>query len=474
MTEREHERWNSQWTDLLLESMAEGVFTLSRDGKVTRWNPAMERITGYKEDEALGKSCEMLSFNRCLDENCPGDVKKCGILRGRVVNGKECVLRHKDGFDIPVLKNARAIRSSDGSILGVVETLTDLSRLKRAEIQVEQASRLLGERHGFGNIIGKSHGMQRVFEWVEKAAASNATVLVQGDSGTGKEIVAGAVHFHSHRKDQPFVAVSCSALPESLLESELFGHVRGAFTGAVRDRVGRFEEANGGTLFLDEVGEISPYIQVKLLRVLQEREFERLGETRTRTVDIRVIAATNRDLLERVREGAFREDLYYRLHVFPIHIPPLSRRREDIPLLAEHFIDQQNRKTGRRVRDLSHEALARLMDYPWPGNVRELENAVEHAFVLCPGARIELGHLPIEIRHYGERSPEGPTLADPQERNRKAGITREILRQQLDACEWNKAEVARRLGISRTAVWKRMKKWGIPLKKEEPDHHAGP
>jgi PAS domain S-box-containing protein len=444
--------------------MGEGVFTLDPAGRITRWNPAMQQITGYPREEALGRTCEMLSFNRCLDQNCPGDAGKCGILSGKIVAPKECVLRHKDGFDIPVLKNARAIKESDGTIIGVVETVTDLSRLKRAELQVEEVSRLLGEKHQYGNIIGKSRGMQGVFESLENAAASDATVIVQGESGTGKELVAGAIHVHSHRKDKLLVAVNCSALPESLLESELFGHVRGAFTGAVRDRIGRFEEADGGTLFLDEVSEISPYIQVKLLRVLQEREFERVGETKKRIVDIRIIVATNRDLLEMVREGTFREDLYYRLRVFPILLPPLRRRKEDIPLLVRHFINQQNRKTGKHLRRLSHKAMGALMDYPWPGNVRELENAVEHAFVLCQKDPIEIPHLPIEIREY-EQQPNTLTLPSTPPVNRGGTINREDLVHLLETCDWNKAEVARRIGLSRTAIWKYMKKWNIPLKK---------
>jgi PAS domain S-box-containing protein len=455
---------NGRFVDLLLESMAEGVFTLDVHGKITRWNPAMERITGYTEAEALGRTCELLSFNQCFDQSCPGDAGKCGILKGTRIEAKECVLRHKGGFDIPVLKNARAIKVSDGTIIGVVETLTDLSRLKRAELKVERASRLLEERHGFGNIVGKSHRMQVVFESMEKAAASNATVLIQGESGTGKELAAGAIHFQGSRKNGPLVTVNCSALPEALLESELFGHVRGSFTGALRDRIGRFEEADGGTLFLDEVGAISPYIQVKLLRVLQEREFERVGESRKRTVDIRIIAATNRDLFEMVREGAFREDLYYRLRVFPISLPPLRERKEDIPLLAAHFLERQNRKTGKRIQGVASSAMGRLMDYPWPGNVRELENAVEHAFVLCESGRIDLAHLPLEIREYG-RQPTVLTTPPSDGRNRSEKLTREGLLELLESCDWNKAEVARRIGRSRTAVWKYMKKWGLPLRK---------
>ena len=310
-------------------------------------------------------------------------------------------------------------------------------------------------------MVGKSDAMVQVFSTIRAAASSDATILIQGESGTGKELVAAAIHAFGHRADRPLVTVNCTALPESLLESELFGHVRGAFTGAIRDRVGRFEEAQGGTLFLDEVAELTPLIQVKLLRVLQEKEIERVGESKRRKVDIRVIAATNRDLYTQVREGRFREDLYYRLKVFPIQLPPLRSRREDIPLLVDHFIRAQNEKGGRNVRGVSPESMRILLQYPWPGNVRELENAIEHAFVLCRGEEIELPDLPLELR-------EGKRLeaSSKEERSgRRAKPTREELLRLLDECGWNKAEAGRRMGLSRTAVWKHMKKWGIPLKK---------
>jgi transcriptional regulator with GAF, ATPase, and Fis domain len=266
----------------------------------------------------------------------------------------------------------------------------------------------------------------------------------------------------------PFVAVSCSALSETLLESELFGHVKGAFTGAIRDRAGRFEEADGGTIFLDEIGEITPFIQVKLLRVLQEREIERVGESKRRKIDIRIIAATNRDLFSLVKKGNYREDLYYRLKVYPITIPPLRKRKEDIPLLAGHFIGAQNRKTGKKIEGLTQSSMGILMDYTWPGNVRELENAIEHAFVLCSGQYIDIFDLPVEIRQLAYRpglaegTPPAKGNAIPDEK-----LSREILVEVLNECGWNKAEVGRRVGLSRTAIWKYMKKWDIPLRRSE-------
>ena len=457
-----------RFAGLLLDAMADGVFTLDKQGRISSWNPAMERITGYKPSEAIGQSCMMLNFSRCLTKSCPGGMLECGIYQKGAVDNKECSLRHKNGQDVPILKSARIVKDKQGDVIGVVETVNDLTELQKARRAAEEANRRLAEMHRMGNIIGKSQATLQVFAGIKAAAASEATILIQGESGTGKELVAGAIHFHSERKDGPLVTVNCSALPESLLESELFGHVRGAFTGAIRDRVGRFEEAGGGTIFLDEIGEISPFIQVKLLRALQEKEIERVGESSRRKVDIRIITATNRDLYSRVQEGHFREDLYYRLKVFPIHVPPLRERREDIVLLVNHFIDSQNKKTGKHIRRLSEAAMRILLDYNWPGNVRELENAIEHAFVLCAGDEIDVFDLPVEIRRMEYQPMAASRPASPsQPLPRRSQLTRSLLMDLLESCEWNKAEVARQVGMSRTAIWKYMKKWNIPLKREK-------
>lgn len=461
-----HEIWDSRLLSQIVNSMADGVFTMDTKGRIASWNPSMEKITGYTVSEAMGKSCEILGCSRCFDKDCPTNFKECGILRHGKVEDNECLLRHKEGHNIPVIKNARAVRDESGAIIGVVETVKDLTELKKARLKAEEASRRLREIHEFGNIIGKSHTMQQVFGAIKAAAGSSATILIQGESGTGKELVAGAIHYNSPLKDKPLVTVNCSALSESLLESELFGHAKGAFTGALRDRIGRFEEANGGTVFLDEIGEVSPFIQVKLLRVLQEREIERVGESRKRKIDIRVIAATHQELYHQVRAGRFREDLYYRLKVFPISIPPLRKRKEDIPLLVNHFLHAQNAKTGKDIRNLSSQATRLMLDYSWPGNVRELENAIEHAFVLCERDQIDIFELPVDIRkmEYQPITPELPEVPKKTVSSRRRP-TRETLLELLDECDWNKAEVGRRIGLSRTAIWKYMKKWGIPLRK---------
>ncbi len=467
MTSSTHDLWDNRLLSQIITAMADGVFTLDKDGRISSWNPAMERITGYSSTDALGNTCSILQCSRCFGKDCPNGFKACGILTHGQGEDNECLVRHRDGYDVPVIKSARAVRDEDGNIIGIVETLTDMTELNKARKKVEEAYRRLGEKFRFDNIIGKSRTMQQVFAAIEAAAASSATVLVQGESGTGKELVASAIHFNSLVKDGPFVVVNCSALPETLLESELFGHAKGAFTGAIRDRKGRFEEADGGTIFLDEIGELTPLIQVKLLRVLQEREIERVGESKRRKVNIRVIAATNRDLYKLVHEGLFRQDLYYRLKVFPIFLPALRERKDDIPLLINNFIEIHNRKTGKNITGLSHQAMHAVMDYSWPGNVRELENAVEHAFVLCNSQQIELSDLPMEIRRIVIDSECRENYRMPvQTKRTPVKLNREELLILLEDCAWNKAEVARRVGLSRTAIWKYMKKWDIPLRKD--------
>jgi two-component system response regulator HydG len=448
----------------LLESMASGVFTLNDEGAITSWNPAMQRISGYSPEEAVGQKCTLLKFSRCFNAVCPLSIKKCGIYKHGKVDGKECYLQHKRGHNVPVIKSARLVTNSKGEVEGIVETVTDLQELYKARLEAEEANLRLGEIHRLDNVIGKSQAMNQVFLSLKAASGSDATVLIQGESGTGKELVAGAIHYNSERSNKPFVTVNCSALAESLLESELFGHVRGAFTGAVRDRAGRFEQADGGTLFLDEIGDISPFIQTKLLRALQEKEIERVGDSKKRKVNIRIIAATNKDLFGLVRNGNFREDLYYRLKVFPITIPPLRKRKEDIPLLLSHLIKAQNNKSGKQIEGVSTQAMRIIMDYSWPGNVRELENAIEHAFVLCTEKHIDIFDLPIEIRqveyHLASQNPSPANIAYPNVRQK---LTRDRLLDLLQACDWNKAEVSRRIGLSRTSIWKYMKKWSIPL-----------
>ncbi|MFW5863746.1 MAG: sigma-54 interaction domain-containing protein [Desulfohalobiaceae bacterium] len=469
-----HAVWNVRFLNQIMDSMAEGVFTMDMQGRITSWNQAMEKISGYTASQALGQTCALLGFSKCFGKHCPESINSCGILEHGSSEPKECVLRHKEGRDVPVIKQARVVKDEQEQIIGIVETITDVSELEKARQKAEEANLLLTRHYSLHNLIGQSRAMQEVFRRVKAAAGSRASVLIQGESGTGKELIASAIHYNSELGSQPFVTVNCSALSKTLLESELFGHAKGSFTGAHKDRRGRFEEAHGGSVFLDEIGDLSPPIQVKLLRVLQEREIERVGESRPRRVDIRVISASNRDLGELVSQGSFRQDLYYRLNVFPILVPPLRQRKEDIPLLISHFIQQQNQLTNKSVKGIQHKGLRLLMDYDWPGNVRELENAIQHAFVLCEQELLRPEDLPREIRS-GKSALQAPARHPDQIQPRhpiKAGsLDKAELWRLLQDCGWNKAEAARHLGISRTAIWKYMKKWNIPL--QDPGSEPG-
>ncbi len=460
----ESEIHNNQFTKLLLESISEGIFILDMNGKIILWNLAMEKITGYSAYEVEGKSCRILDFNKCFGKECPGGMGECDILEYERKGPTECLLSHKDGYAISVRKNARVIKNIKGKIIGVVEVVTDITELEKTKLKMEETTRRLGGVNICGGIVAKSDIMQNVFSFIKASASTNTTVLIEGESGTGKELVASAIHSMSERRNNPMITVNCGALPESLLESELFGHIKGAFTNANNNRIGRFEMANGGTIFLDEIGDITPYIQVKLLRVLQQKEIERVGESKKRKIDIRVIAATNKNLKTLVDKGIFREDLYYRLKVFPIFLPPLRKRKEDISLLVDHFIKINNQGKNPKVKGISKSAIKFFMDYSWPGNVRELINAIEYAFVLSPGKQIEIEDIPPEIRTQNLEFKENRIYEKKLDFNK---IDKKKLTNLLKECDWNKAEVARQIGKSRTLVWKYMKKWDIPLRKEE-------
>jgi PAS domain S-box-containing protein len=439
--------------ETVLQTMAEGLFVVDSDGIIRFCNNGLEQMSGFSADEILGKHCNDIMVCAC------GSMSECGLFSAGAINNIECQLKKADGSRLWILKNGRVLRDDDGNAMGGVETITDISALKQEQrknaVLAEQVSRETGRFH---LLVGKSKPMQDVYDLIDLAAAATATVLITGETGTGKELVARTIHEKSPRKNGPLVKVNCSALTETLLESELFGHARGSFTGAVKDKIGRFEMADGGTLFLDEIGEISPYIQVKLLRFLQEREFERVGEGTTRKADVRIIAATNRDLRSLVGQGEFREDLYYRLKVFPVRLPPLRQRKEDVGLLISHFIDKFNKQTGKSISGLTSDAAVTLMDYCWPGNIRELENAIEHAFVTCREKEIGLFDLPLEIRHVELRSaecrPDG--TASPFVQMRK--ITKEVVEEALRASGGNKSRAAQSLGIDRTTLWRHLKR----------------
>ncbi len=379
----------------ILDSLADGVFTVDPQWNVTFFNRAAARITGIEPDEALGRKCWEVFRSSLCDGGCA--LRACIQDGGTVVDQPIFIVR-ADGERVPVSISAAPLAAADGTPLGGVETFRDLTEIHLLRKAMEAS-------YTFEDIVGKSPALEKLFAILPQVAASPSTALLTGESGTGKELFARALHNLSARKDGPFVAVNCGALPETLLESELFGYKAGAFTDARRDKPGRFDEAAGGTLFLDEIGDMPPALQVKLLRVLQDGTYRPLGDSAARRADVRVVAATNQDLEQLVAGGRFRNDLYYRLNVVRLRLPPLRERREDIPLLAAHFVRKFAALRGKPIQGLDQRALAALLDHPFPGNVRELENAIEFAFILCPGGLIRPEHLPEGLRPAPEAAP---------------------------------------------------------------------
>lgn len=437
----------------IVNTMNDGVIVVDRNLKVVAMNRAAQLITGYDSVDGLTRACaEICRSNRC-GVACPmADAFTSGEEPPEV----EMQILTKHNEMRTVRARVRLLRDSNDEIIGGMEIIRDVTARRIPRLRI-------AARESFGALIGKSRAMQQLYQLIEDISDSTATVLIYGETGTGKELVAHAIHENSPRCNGPFVKVNCGAIPETLLEAELFGYVRGAFTDAVTDKPGRFELAHGGTIFLDEIGEISPAVQVKLLRVLQEREFERLGGIQTIKVDVRVIAATNRNLREAVQNGQFREDLYYRLNVIPIYIPPLRERREDIPLLVEHFAEKFRNETKRPIDGISPEAMAIFIEYDWPGNVRELENALEYAFVVCKAGYIEPHHLPIHIQ---QAAAEKGFKIDTDEHievevNNCDESERDKLLALLEANDWDLDKCARALRVHRTTLWRKMKKCGI-------------
>jgi PAS domain S-box-containing protein len=425
----------------ILDSLAEGVITIDKNWKITSANAAAERILGVKATDLLGRICgTVLHADRCNDA-CPlaRTLEQNDPARDELVH-----LTRADGRPIEVSMNVAVLRGPDGDAMGGVLSFREFTEVERLRAE------LAGEHH-FHGIIGKSAAARKVFRLIEEVADSASTVLITGESGTGKEMAANALQLISSRRTGPYVKVNCAVFSDGVLESELFGHVKGAFTDACSDRRGRFELAHTGTLFLDEIGDISPRIQVKLLRVLQEKQFERVGGEEPVEVDVRIIAATHRDLAQLVREGTFREDLFYRLNVIPIHLPPLRDRREDIPLLVQHFLRKYQLVTGKNVERIHDRTLDVLVSHPWPGNVRQLENAVEYAFARARGEILTVDLLPPDVRAANP----GRVASGPE-----TGETWEI-RRALERNHWHHGLTAKELGISRTTLWRKMKKLGL-------------
>ncbi|TNF22371.1 MAG: PAS domain S-box protein [Deltaproteobacteria bacterium] len=444
-----------RYVDLIFDHIPHGIFTVDAGRRITAFNPTAEQITGFRQEEVIGQECwRVFRSSHC--------ERRCFLQRsmdvGEAHRDREVEIVRRDGQRLAVAVSTAAL--SDGShILGGVEMFRDLSEVRALR------QRLAGTYHT-GDIISKSAAMRPVRELVPLLARSDSSVLIQGETGTGKELVARAIHSLGPRAKHAFVAVNCGAIPETLVESELFGHVRGAFTGAHSDRVGRFAMAQGGTLLLDEIGDVAPSVQVKLLRVLQERQFTPVGSSRSVTADVRVIAATNRDLAAEAARGRFRRDLLYRLDVVTLTLPPLRDRPEDIPLLVDHFVSRFNALQRRGILGVSGSAMARLMAYRFPGNVRELENIIEHAFVVCEGDVIRASDLPPSV-HGGAtavlpsplevpRPPADAAALGPLESAEAAAI-----RQALNAHGGSRADAAQALGISRSTLWRKMRRFGI-------------
>lgn len=427
---------------MILDSVADGVFTVDDNFIITSFNRAAQEITGVPVGEALGRPCcEVFRA-----EICEGDCAlKQTVRTGKPVVNKAIYIVRSDGKRVPISVSTSMLKNRKGRLVGGVETFRDLSLVDTLRKEVEKS-------YSFEDIISKNFRMRELFTILPDVAASESTVLIEGESGTGKELMAKALHKLSPRGENPLVIVNCGAIPDTLLESELFGYKAGAFTDAKRDKPGRFAQAHGGTIFLDEIGDITPALQVRLLRFLQDKTFEALGGTATVQSDTRVIAATNKNLDALVKAGDFREDLFYRIKVFKITLPPLRERREDIPLLVEHFMDKLNLLKGKDLSALSDDAVRAFMEYEWPGNIRELENALEHAFILCHGGFIELRHLPEPLRSLGAVGSSGFGTRETLEE-----IELRAIREALARNEGRKTAAARDLGINKTTLWRKLK-----------------
>ena len=433
----------------VFETMRDGLMVVDNKGRILLFNRAAEEITGYRKEEVIGKECTVFQCDTCVVISDPEGQRDRQRDRFGSTYNKRCLIRSADGRPLLLLKNALVIRDDDGQILGTVESMTDITSLYNKEMELQGLKEDLRQDYWFMGLLGKSVPMQRFYEHIRNAAASEAPVLIIGESGSGKNLVAHAIHKLSRRREGPFIQMNCASLNEQLLESELFGHKKGSFTGAVSDRVGRFEAAHDGGIFLDEIGDMPMTMQVKLLRVLEEKVVERVGDHNPIPVNIRLISATNKDIGSLIHAGKFREDLLYRINSIVINVPPLRERREDIPLIALHYLRKISSVNNKDIRSISPSAMEILMDFPWPGNVRRLINALEHSAATCKSDTLEVSDLPDYLTY--ERKTE----------INESRIDIEEIRSTLSLYKGNRTLAAKHLGISRVTLWKRLKALGI-------------
>ncbi|HEX8949006.1 MAG TPA: sigma 54-interacting transcriptional regulator [Dissulfurispiraceae bacterium] len=434
----------------VFETMRDGLMVIDAERRILFFNRAAEDITGYRKEEVIGKECSVLSCTPC---EIVEESQRKGAARAakfHAVYDRECRIKSGDGRSVCLLKNVMVLRDERGELRGTVESITDITQLRKKEQELQGIRQELRQEYWFMGLLGKSIPMQRLYERIRNAATSEAPVLICGESGSGKNLVASAIHKLSRRKEGPLIQMNCASLSEQLLESELFGHKRGAFTGAISDRMGRFEAADGGSIFLDEIGDMPAIMQVKLLRVLEEKVVERVGDHVPIPVDIRLISATNKDINNLVAQEKFREDLLYRINSIVIKVPPLRERREDIPLIAFHYLKKISYANNKEIRTISNDAMEVLQSFPWPGNVRRLINALEYGAITCKGDTIDIPDLPDYLVH--EREGEGE-FDDRDEGER--------IRATLSFYKGNKTLAARHLGISRVTLWKKLKALGI-------------
>jgi len=451
---------NEYWKTVV-DTIQEGVMIVAPGGIIISANQAFLRLTGYDIDELIGQPCSCLKCTSCHQQRKheSGSRHWCRLFHDGYLKKQRCVLTRRDGRKIHIFKNASVLKDNKGKVIGAVETMTDITELLEQENKIKAFKRELSGRDTFHGMVGTSAPMQRIYSLAGNSADSEAPLIIYGESGTGKELVARAVHEMGNRRDSPYIKVNCASLNESLLESELFGHVKGAFTSAIQDRKGRFEAADGGSIFLDEIGDLPLTTQVKLLRVLEEQVVERVGDNRPIPINVRIISATNKDLRQMISEGSFREDFFYRINVIPVHMPPLKNRDGDIPLLAETFFRRLQLKTDKNIKGISRRAMDLLMEYSWPGNVRELRSTFEYAFVTCQGTMIDSEDLPPVIQDFHPLTGHSFSTTVPSvDKQRKL---KQDLLDALTAAHGNQTRAAEILNVSRVTVWNRMKRFGI-------------